>query len=113
VCLLTAQHAIRQALTGQNLSMVEGATPSFRYRTPELVARPSQRRRPSARCDRDRFFAWFLWRSYYLLRLPTLSRKVRVALDWSIDLMFPPDVADPATADPGPDLGGPVTPPGS
>lgn len=39
------------------------------------------------------FLAWFLWRSYYLLQLPTLSRKIRVALDWTFDIMFPPDIA--------------------
>jgi NADH dehydrogenase len=39
------------------------------------------------------FLAWFLWRSYYLLQLPTLSRKIRVALDWTFDIIFPPDIA--------------------
>ena len=26
-----------------------------------------------------------LWRSYYLLRLPSLERKIRVAVDWTLD----------------------------
>ena len=34
------------------------------------------------------FPAWFLWRSVYLLKMPGLARKVRVALDWSMDLVF-------------------------
>ena len=38
------------------------------------------------------FFAWWLWRTAYLLKLPGLDRKVRVALDWTLDLMFPRDV---------------------
>ena len=46
---------------------------------------------------------WFLWRSYYLFRLPTLLRKVRVALDWTIDLFFPPDIAHLPSSDLGPD----------
>jgi NADH:ubiquinone reductase (H+-translocating) len=39
------------------------------------------------------FFAWWLWRTIYLLKLPGLERKVRVALDWTLDLFFPRDIA--------------------
>lgn len=38
------------------------------------------------------FPAWWLWRTYYLLRLPTLDRRIRVAIDWTLDLIFPRDV---------------------
>lgn len=38
------------------------------------------------------FPAWWLWRTVYLMKMPTLSRKVRVALDWTLDLFFPSDV---------------------
>ena len=38
------------------------------------------------------FFAWWLWRTIYLLKLPGLERKVRVAGDWTLDLFFPRDV---------------------
>ncbi len=34
------------------------------------------------------FPAWFLWRSFYLARMPTLSRRIRVALDWTLDFFF-------------------------
>ena len=40
------------------------------------------------------FPAWFLWRSYYLLRLPGLDRQVRVAFDWTLGLLFPRDIAE-------------------
>ncbi|HZU07943.1 MAG TPA: NAD(P)/FAD-dependent oxidoreductase [Chloroflexota bacterium] len=36
--------------------------------------------------------AWLLWRTVYLAKLPGLNRKVRVGLDWALDLAFPPDV---------------------
>jgi NADH:ubiquinone reductase (H+-translocating) len=39
------------------------------------------------------FPAWFLWRTVYLMKLPSLSRKVRVALDWTLDLVFGRDIA--------------------
>jgi NADH dehydrogenase len=45
---------------------------------------------------------WFLWRTYYLLQLPTLLRKVRVAIDWTLDLIFPPDIAWIPSSDLGP-----------
>ena len=35
------------------------------------------------------FVAWLLWRTYYLGRLPGLRRKTRVALDWTLGLVFP------------------------
>ena len=38
------------------------------------------------------FPAYFLWRSYYWLRMPGLARKVRVALDWTAGLLFSRDL---------------------
>lgn len=38
------------------------------------------------------FFAWWLWRTVYLLKLPRLDRKIRVMLDWTFDLFFPRDI---------------------
>lgn len=40
------------------------------------------------------FLAWFLWRSYYLLRLPSLERRLRVALDWTLELFLAHDVTE-------------------
>jgi NADH dehydrogenase len=37
---------------------------------------------------------WFLWRSYYLLRLPTLDRRIRVAIDWTLDLVLKHDIVE-------------------
>ncbi len=38
------------------------------------------------------FFAWWLWRTIYLMKLPRVDRKVRVVLDWTLDLFFPRDL---------------------
>jgi NADH dehydrogenase len=35
------------------------------------------------------FTAWWLWRSVYLVKLPGIVKKVRVAIQWTLDLMFP------------------------
>lgn len=34
------------------------------------------------------FPAWFLWRTVYLLKMPGWGRRLRVALEWTIDLFF-------------------------
>jgi NADH dehydrogenase len=39
------------------------------------------------------FFAWWLWRTIYLMKLPGFERKLRVAIDWTLDLLFPRDIA--------------------
>ena len=31
-------------------------------------------------------FAWWLWRTVYLFKMPTWQKKIKVALDWTIDL---------------------------
>lgn len=38
------------------------------------------------------FIAWWLYRSFYLMQLPGFDRKLRVATDWTLDLIFPPDI---------------------
>lgn len=38
------------------------------------------------------FLAWWLWRTIYLMKLPGLDRKIRVAVDWTLDLLLPPDI---------------------
>jgi NADH dehydrogenase len=36
--------------------------------------------------------AWLLWRAYYLLLMPTLGRKVRIFVEWTWGMFFPPDI---------------------
>jgi NADH dehydrogenase len=36
--------------------------------------------------------AWLLWRAIYLMKMPGLDRKIRVATDWFLDLILPPDI---------------------
>jgi NADH:quinone reductase (non-electrogenic) len=38
------------------------------------------------------FIGWCTWRFYYLSTLPTLQKKLRVMVDWFIDLFFKRDV---------------------
>jgi NADH dehydrogenase len=42
--------------------------------------------------------AWFLWRSVYLMKMPGLNRKVRIATDWLLHLLLPPELAQTKVA---------------
>ena len=38
------------------------------------------------------FIAWWMWRTIYLSKLPRFEKKFRVALDWTLDLVFSKDL---------------------
>ena len=44
------------------------------------------------------FVAWWLWRSIYLAKLPRLEKKLRVMLDWTLDLVFSRDLVQFTTS---------------
>src|SRR5207237_3369769 len=97
ICPPTAQHALRQARRlGENLAAtIRGEElQAFRYRNlGSLVS--LGRYKGVARVLGVRlkgFPAWFLHRSYHLTQIPTLNRKVRVILDWTVALFFRRDV---------------------
>jgi NADH:ubiquinone reductase (H+-translocating) len=46
--------------------------------------------------------AWLLWRSVYLLKLPTWSRRIKTGLDWFSDLIFPRDLGTLRVGQPQP-----------
>jgi len=39
------------------------------------------------------FWAWILWRNYYLTKMPNIEKKIRVWLDWNIDLFSRIDIS--------------------
>ncbi len=45
-------------------------------------------------------FAWLLWRAIYLAKLPGFERKVRVLVDWLLELFFPRDTVQTIDLDP-------------
>ena len=40
------------------------------------------------------FPAWWLWKTVYMLKLPTLAARLRVVLDWTVELFFERDVSE-------------------
>jgi len=93
----TAQHAIREGkIAAQNIAAVllGRRLKSFSFKTIGLLASIG-RRMGVARIfglNFSGFFAWWMWRTVYLSKLPGLDKKVRVAFDWTLDLLFPKDV---------------------
>jgi NADH dehydrogenase len=47
--------------------------------------------------------AWLLWRGIYLSKLPGLDRKVRVIVDWTLELFFPRDIVQTLDLEPAPE----------
>lgn len=96
----TAQHAIREgpALADNIVATLrDRPTKPFRYTSLGTMASLGGRRGVAALPGGivlTGFPAWFLWRSYYLARLPGLDRQVRVAFDWTLGLLFPRDIAE-------------------
>ena len=37
--------------------------------------------------------AWWLWRTFYLAQVPTVRKRLKVILNWSLDTLYKPDVA--------------------
>jgi NADH dehydrogenase len=94
----TAQHALRQAtrLADNLVQTLRGLEPEpFVYRQlGSLVSLGRYKGVARVMGIRLRGFpAWFLHRTYHLSRIPTLNRKVRVMIDWTVALFFRRDVA--------------------
>jgi NADH dehydrogenase len=93
----TAQHALREGrVAAQNiLATVRGGSKKpFRYSTLGLLA-PIGKRTGVANIlgvNFSGFIAWWLWRTIYLLKLPRFEKKVLVALDWTLDVLFSKDL---------------------
>jgi NADH:ubiquinone reductase (H+-translocating) len=94
----TAQHALRQAkvLAANVAATLEGGRlQPFRYANKGMLCSLGHFRGVANPLGvRIRGFpAWFLHRSYHLAYMPTVSRKARIAMDWTVALLFPRDIA--------------------
>jgi NADH dehydrogenase len=93
----TAQHALRQGRTlAHNIeAAIRGGQPKpFVFSTIGQLAAIGRRTGVAniAGFNFSGFFAWWLWRTIYLSKLPGFEKKVRVALDWTLDLLFSKDL---------------------
>jgi len=98
----TAQHAIRQAavLANNIVAALRGQAPQpFKFKIIGLLATIG-RRHGVAEIFGWQFsgmIAWWLWRAIYLSKLPGLQKKARIALDWTLDLIFSKDLVQVPT----------------
>ena len=93
----TGQHAMREAaVAARNITAAFHGTAKqpFRFKTIGLLAAIG-RRTGVARILGFNFsgvIAWSLWRAVYLSKLPRIEKKVRVVLDWLLDIIFTKDL---------------------
>jgi NADH dehydrogenase len=94
----TAQHALREGkVVAANVEAAvrgTGRRTPFTFTTLGLLAAIG-RRTGVARIlgvNFSGFVAWWLWRMIYLMKLPRLEKKLRVGLEWTLDLFFPKDI---------------------
>jgi NADH dehydrogenase len=99
-CPPTAQHAIRQGrLVARNVAATlqgESVRP-FRYRTKGVVAELGRNKAVAITLGiRWRGLpAWFIARTYHLLLMPGLGRRLRLLADWNVALLFGRDASSP------------------
>jgi len=94
----TAQFAVREARhLAQNMAASLRAMPMlpFRYKSQGSMASLGAYRGVAQvrGVNISGLPAWLLWRAYYLSFLPGLGTKVRVLLNWTLDLLSPRSVA--------------------
>ncbi len=103
-CPPTAQFALREAeVLARNIEAQLKGLPMRKFHFDSLGAlcvvghqtACAELTIPFARNKTMRFsglLAWFMWRGIYLSKLPGLERKIRVLVDWMIELFFPRDI---------------------
>lgn len=93
----TAQHASRQGvIAGQNMAATisgVGTKQRFTYKMLGAMAAIGHRAGVAKVMGMkfSGFFAWVLWRCFYLSKLPRIEKKIRVYLDWILDTFMPVD----------------------
>jgi NADH:ubiquinone reductase (H+-translocating) len=98
LCPPTAQHALRQAKRlARNLAATKQGRSlrPFKYHNRGQLVSLGRYRGVAQLPGRIRLRglpAWWLHRSYHVAMMPTLNRKVRICLDWTVALLFPRDV---------------------
>ena len=93
LCAPSAQHAVRQArLLGDNIvAVLRGRAPlPYRHRHAGSVASLGLYKGVGHvyGLNVKGFPAWVMHRTYHLMRVPTLNRKIRIVLDWTLALLF-------------------------
>jgi NADH:quinone reductase (non-electrogenic) len=98
----TAQHGMREAVAAaKNIARAVVGEPlkPFHYKTIGMLASIGHHSGVAMLfgVKFSGFIAWWMWRSVYLLKLPRLAKKIRVMMDWTLDLFFGRDIEQAIT----------------
>jgi NADH:quinone reductase (non-electrogenic) len=98
----TAQHALREGrLIGENIcSRLEGRqTKAFVYKAPGQLAAIGRRTGVAHLFgfNVSGLVGWVMWRTIYLMKLPRLEKKLRVAIEWLLNVVFERDLGQYVT----------------
>ncbi|MCT9930446.1 NAD(P)/FAD-dependent oxidoreductase [Planotetraspora sp. A-T 1434] len=97
MCPPNAQHAVRQArrLADNLLATIRGGTREpYRHKNAGSVASLGLYKGVAQIYGRELrgFPAWFMHRTYHLTRMPTVNKKTRILMDWTLGLFFPREI---------------------
>jgi NADH:ubiquinone reductase (H+-translocating) len=89
----TAQHGLREGVTvAKNIeaTILDRSLTPFRYNMMGQLASIGHRTGVAMvfGIKFSGFIAWWFWRSVYLMKLPSLAKKLRVMVSWTLDLFF-------------------------
>lgn len=98
LCPQTAQFAFRQGISmGRNIAAVLNNRELKPFVFPGQGELASVGHRAAVArifgVNFSGFIAWIMWRTIYLMKLPRFDRKLRVVIDWTLDLFFPREIA--------------------
>ena len=110
-CPPTAQHALRQGrLVAKNIAAALSQRPARRFecRTKGVVAELGRSKAVAITLGVrwQGLPAFIIARTYHLLMLPGLARRLRLLVDWNVALIFGRDVSDPGPLGEGAPLDG-------
>lgn len=94
----TAQHALRESkIVAHNLKCditKNGSQKPFNFESKGMMAVIGKGNGIAKIFGHDLsgIPAWFVWRTYYLTMLPTFEKKLKVAIDWTVNLFFRRDI---------------------
>jgi NADH dehydrogenase len=98
----TAQHAIREArVLAANLLASGQPLQKFAF---EGLGKMGSLGRRSAVAEAfglklSGFIAWWMWRTVYLMKVPSFWRRVKIAVGWTLDLFLPSELVQLRLAD--------------
>src|SRR3989304_847419 len=94
----TAQHAIHQSQTvSHNLNVLltgKDKMNQFSYHSKGMMATIGKRNAIVSifGYNLQGIIPWLIWRTYYVLQMPSIGKKIKVILDWTVDSFFKRDL---------------------